>query len=585
MAMIGVSRRRVILVWMPSTSSLQRCVMNLLSVAKLNVCEDLKNGNLRNGNLKKNRDHATRDQALVRCIRFVHETGPTGEQAPSSGRAGLFHQHRRVSPRCLWFAALLIASWSTLCLAKEAAVLTGGWSTYPPFSYEEKARGLQHWTGLDVELLGQIAHRAGYKIESTEVNWSEHVREIETGERDIAASATRTLDREQFAWFSVPYRSETVVLIVPTGKSATLPAETESELIDRIKSTGFRLGVDEGAAYPSELIRAFLADPANSNQIVAMKQQKLLDELLAGSIDGYLSNRIVAATNIAAHNAEYQVEEYPMMVYGDLHIMFSKASVSPETVEQFNTAIEAVKLDRTYSKLNEKYSFPVLVDLTLRSEWFFIADMIGTIAFALSGVLLAFRYNYDIFGAFVLASLPAVGGGVIRDLITNRETLAVVSSPIYLTTVVVLVVAGFAVIRIGSAIRKSGLGAAAAGLLQRRREHIEYLVQVFDAIGLAAFTVTGVVVAVATQVRPLWLWGPILAALTAAGGGILPGAVYGETDDYSYNIVQDPLNVHDLHATLLHCLGIDHRRLTFKFQGRNFRLTDVHGELVQPILA
>ena len=180
--------------------------------------------------------------------------------------------------------------------------------------------------------------------------------------------------------------------------------------------------------------------------------------------------------------------------------------------------------------MNEKYTFPVLVDLTLKSDWFFIADMIGTIAFALSGVLLAFRYNYDIFGAFVLASLPAVGGGVIRDLITNRETLAIVSSPIYLVTVVVLVVAGFAVIRIGRAIRQSGLGAAAAGLLQRRREHIEYLVQVFDAIGLAAFTVTGVVVAVATQSKPLWLWGPILAALTAAGGGILRDVVRSEPE-------------------------------------------------------
>jgi polar amino acid transport system substrate-binding protein len=424
----------------------------------------------------------------------------------------------------------LIASWSTLCLAKEATVLTGGWSVYPPFSYEERARGLQHWTGLDVELLGQIAHRAGYKIESTEVNWSEHVREIETGERDVAASATRTLEREQFAWFSVPYRSETIVLIVPTGKSATLPAATEAALIEQIKSTGFRLGVDEGAAYPNELMRAFLADPANSKQVVAMKQEKLLDELLAGNIDGYLSNRIVAATNIAEHHAEYQVEEYPIMVHGDVHIMFSKASVAPETVKQFDLAIEAVKLDGSYSKLNEKYSFPVLVDLTLKSEWFFIADMIGTIAFALSGVLLAFRYNYDIFGAFVLASLPAVGGGVIRDLITNRETLAIVSSPIYLVTVVVLVVAGFAVIRIGRAIRQSGLGAAAAGLLQRRREHVEYLIQVFDAIGLAAFTVTGVVVAVATQSRPLWLWGPILAALTAAGGGILRDVVRSEPE-------------------------------------------------------
>ncbi|MDA1050672.1 MAG: DUF1501 domain-containing protein [Planctomycetota bacterium] len=70
-----------------------------------------------------------------------------------------------------------------------------------------------------------------------------------------------------------------------------------------------------------------------------------------------------------------------------------------------------------------------------------------------------------------------------------------------------------------------------------------------------------------------------------AGGGIKPGVSYGQTDDYSYNIVADPVHVHDLHATMLHCLGIDHERLTFKFQGRYYRLTDVHGRVVEPILA
>jgi hypothetical protein len=70
-----------------------------------------------------------------------------------------------------------------------------------------------------------------------------------------------------------------------------------------------------------------------------------------------------------------------------------------------------------------------------------------------------------------------------------------------------------------------------------------------------------------------------------AGGGIKSGMSYGETDEYSYNIVKDPLHVHDLHATILHLLGIDHKRLTFKFQGRHYRLTDVHGNVVKKILA
>jgi hypothetical protein len=70
-----------------------------------------------------------------------------------------------------------------------------------------------------------------------------------------------------------------------------------------------------------------------------------------------------------------------------------------------------------------------------------------------------------------------------------------------------------------------------------------------------------------------------------AGGGIKPGVVHGETDDYGYNITRDPVHIHDLNATILHCLGYDHKRLTYRYQGRDFRLTDVHGDVVKPILA
>ncbi len=70
-----------------------------------------------------------------------------------------------------------------------------------------------------------------------------------------------------------------------------------------------------------------------------------------------------------------------------------------------------------------------------------------------------------------------------------------------------------------------------------------------------------------------------------AGGGIKGGVSYGETDEFSYNVVTNPVHVHDLHATMLHCLGIDHKRLTYKFQGRDFRLTDVFGEVVKGVVA
>ncbi|MDH3584273.1 MAG: DUF1501 domain-containing protein, partial [Phycisphaerae bacterium] len=78
---------------------------------------------------------------------------------------------------------------------------------------------------------------------------------------------------------------------------------------------------------------------------------------------------------------------------------------------------------------------------------------------------------------------------------------------------------------------------------------------------------------------------PRCFSMWMAGGGVRPGFSFGETDDWSYNIAADPVHVHDLNATILHLMGLDHEKLTYRYQGRHYRLTDVHGKLVRPILA
>jgi hypothetical protein len=84
-------------------------------------------------------------------------------------------------------------------------------------------------------------------------------------------------------------------------------------------------------------------------------------------------------------------------------------------------------------------------------------------------------------------------------------------------------------------------------------------------------------------------WGrdhhPYAFTIWMAGGGVKPGITYGASDDLAMNAVHDPVHVHDFQATMLHLLGIDHKRLTYRFQGRDFRLTDVHGQVVEAILA
>lgn len=78
---------------------------------------------------------------------------------------------------------------------------------------------------------------------------------------------------------------------------------------------------------------------------------------------------------------------------------------------------------------------------------------------------------------------------------------------------------------------------------------------------------------------------PKAFSLWMAGGGIKGGYTHGATDDFGYNVVEGKVHVHDLQATILHCLGLEHTKLTYRFQGRDFRLTDVHGEVVKALLA
>jgi arylsulfatase A-like enzyme len=77
---------------------------------------------------------------------------------------------------------------------------------------------------------------------------------------------------------------------------------------------------------------------------------------------------------------------------------------------------------------------------------------------------------------------------------------------------------------------------------------------------------------------------PRCFSIYMTGGGVKRGISYGETDEFGYNITKNPVHIHDLQATIMHLMGIDHEQLTFKFQGRRYRLTDVAGKVVRPIL-
>lgn len=436
------------------------------------------------------------------------------------GRAGLRYRG--------WFAglcALLVlaagAAAQTVAPAKPdaaAANLRGGWYPWDPYQYLDYSHGIALLTGFDVEIQRAIARIMGVEIDLPLREWEPHLEAIAAGTADIAAGATKSEERARYAYFSKPYRTETNVLVVPRNASARLPVQTIDAMLAAFADQKFRLGVIAGYVYADPRINAFIADPANKDRIVAVATDtQNLENLLGGVIDGFLADRVSAATTAWRRSQASLIEEHPLLVSTDIHFMLSRASQTPERVARIDAAIDELKRSGEFHRIGRVYVMPVLTNQTLDTGWFRLLVFMGTVAFALSGVLLAHEGKYTVFAAMLLAVLPAVGGGVVRDLLLQREPIGIVRNPDALLIVFCTVLAGMLVIR-GAALLQAGPSARHLVLPTALASRS---IEVTDAVGLAAFTVTGVVIVLDAAVQPLWLWGPIAAVLTSAFGGLM----------------------------------------------------------------
>jgi polar amino acid transport system substrate-binding protein len=403
--------------------------------------------------------------------------------------------------------------------ARSHPILRSGWYDWEPYQYLDRSTpGKDILTGLDIEMTKAIAAHMGFDVSYEEVSWQQHQMDVRDGVRDIAVGAFVTPYREEYAYFSVPYRDEINVLYVRRGESRKYSIPDIDSLLQRMSQGKFTVTVLEGYSYALPAVNSFVRDPKNAEHIVFAKTWAQSFEVLrAGQVDGILIDRIVAATFSWRHELQGYVEEHPMTPIKDtVHAMFSKKTMPPEIAEKFAASLQAIRDSGLYDKIYREYFYPVIVSLTVRRPWFFGIDLLGTIAFALSGVLLARKERYSIVGALLLASLPGVGGGIVRDLVVNRHPLGVLQTPSYLIAILITVVAGYAFFRL-----LPSMQAESKLSKERLRKAGDWLVQTGDAIGLAAFTVTGVVVALQMKAEPLWLWGPLLATITAAGGGVI----------------------------------------------------------------
>jgi polar amino acid transport system substrate-binding protein len=412
-----------------------------------------------------------------------------------------------------WLGLICLAVWP----ARAEGPLRVGWYAAAPFQWD----GPRGVTGLDIEMVRALAAHAGQPLNFTRTAWPDLMRDIASGESDLASGVAWTPGRASAGQMTRAYRHDINVLITRRGEAGALAFRDGPGLLAHLRASRFRLGVIEGFSYGDAALDAWIAEGVRVRR--SSDDASNLRLLLEGELDGFLAERIAAATLIAASLEPRAVEEQGLRIPIPLHLMFSPR-VPAATVAAFDAAIVALSAEGTLARIAARFRAPVLLGLTLNSAWFLVLEVIGTIAAALAGYLAARHGRYSLFGALILALVTATGGGVLRDLLVDRHPIGVMSSPLYLQLILGTVVAACLVGWLSR--RLPAFGA----LTDARSPLRERLFDFADALGLAAFAVVGVAVAVGTNATPLWLWGPLLGALTGAGGGILRDIIRGGGD-------------------------------------------------------
>lgn len=400
--------------------------------------------------------------------------------------------------------------------AANKNILLSGWYLWKPYQYNHVTSGGYELTGMDVQLMKSLAAKVGVGIKYEEVLWKQHQEDIKEGKRDIAAGATYTEERAKTMYFSLPYRYEENSLFVLKNSDKNLNFKNITEYLAQMRLQNFRLGIINGFVYGDIQINEFINDDANKDIIFKYENDTFsLQALLRGEIDGFIADRIVGADVILDKLADNKVKEIQLNIKTPIHLIFSKNSIPLELVDRFNQEIKNFLPSADYKKIMKAYLYPVLLMQTIDSKWFYVVGIIGTIAFAISGIAIAAKENSTLFGTFILAMLPSVGGGIMRDVMINRDTLGIILTPSYMYYILIVVLVGFAAIRLLDYYNSQAEEDAVV------KKIWDNLLVICDALGQATFIVTGVSIVIMAKIEPIILWGPFFAFLTSNGGGII----------------------------------------------------------------
>lgn len=234
--------------------------------------------------------------------------------------------------------------------ATETKTLSVGWELWYPYQYHNKDDQL---TGMDIEIFNAIAKQAQWPFTYVELPWKRHLEYLESGVVSIAFGASPSEDREQYAYFSKPYRDEIVNLFVRKGKSAKMVLKQLSDLIDLT----YLIGIENGYYY-GETFKYLYEDPefkVKIKSVIDLEQNAKM--LLNNQIDGFLVDPITMKFFIEKYKLHGEFEQHPLAIYeSSIHIMLSKKLNTKRELTVINNAITALEQNGKLQALKAKWS-------------------------------------------------------------------------------------------------------------------------------------------------------------------------------------------------------------------------------------
>ncbi len=431
---------------------------------------------------------------------------------------------------------VLISGIGAPCLAYEPdsviKELHSGWYPRPPYQMEVEAGSRMVLTGLEIQLARELSAKAGYSVSFEAMPWSAMMDGLKSGKTDLVMGAYYDKQRKNFAHYSLPYRTETNAVYYHKSLRGAAAIDTMDKLLAFLNKTPMTMatiGPVEDYIYGSERFKNFLKNPpAGFKMISSDGYNQSLMLTVNRRADIFVASPVIADKILANTGFSGQIKKMPVTFPEiSVHALFSRKTISPNELETFNSVIKSMRRENRFRSLQLEFLLPTYLAITTDQVWFNMLTFLGIGAFCISGVLLARKERYNFFGALVLATLPAIGGGVVRDLVLGADPVFVLKTPAFILVAIVVVVLGFTGFKIYDLLVGSRLLTQKIGQYTEKNISLVFdkLFKFFDAWAVSAFTVIGVGVALEMQAKPLWLWGPVMGVLTASGGVVLRDVV------------------------------------------------------------